>query len=545
MPGIRVPHEIRERHTYIIGRSRYGKTNLVKNLIIQTMEQGAFGLSFLDINGDAAEQLIGNVPHDRLPDVVYWDPSEAHAPAFNIFAVPYAPDKLTNDIVGFLKHLFGKSNWGQQMDYILRNSIFTLITDMCDQGVPHSFKDLERLLKDVRYRNTIVERNTRESVRAFWEVEFPKYGKNALTPIFNRISRFFMSGSLTERIFSEEENDVDLPAIMNNGKILIANLAHGTLGEDYSKFLGSVLMKGIVEAAFARAKQNPNDRRVHHLFVDEFQEFLDAPFATILSQTGKYKLAVTMSHQYLAQLNESRGLKNAIFANATSIVSFRIEEEDASKMTRLMQAKRISYRWYGQSQWRPINNLAPFLRSYFAKALKEDYQPSQKSLLPPVGQLKNFRPQPGSLFKSITPQPSRRQQELEWALDAVSDPNISPEALKDIVTHKYWGSDLETQYTRFSPISFKEENFPSVSDLLNLPRFTAFIQVDRADNVKKFRPRSAPDPDPQLVTAVHAVNKQRYQERLKRRKMQPVIVAPSPPLSTPVDNRDPDDEVYS
>jgi hypothetical protein len=541
MSALIIPHDIRERHTYIIGRSRYGKTNLVKNLIIQTMEQGAFGLSFLDVHGDAAEQLIGNAPPHRVHDVVYWDPSEPHSPAFNIFAVPYAPDKLTNDIVGFLKHLHS-SNWGQQMDYILRHSIYTLVTDMRDHGVPHSFKDVERFLKDVRYRNQIVNRSTRASERMFWAVEFPRFSKNALMPIFNRISRFFLSGSLTERIFSEEENDLDIPVIMNTGKFLIANLARGNLGKDYSAFLGSVLMQGIVEAAFARAKQYPDDRRVHHLFVDEFQEFLDSPFGDILSQTGKYKLALTMSHQHTGQLRTSPGLEEDIFANVTTVVAFRVKPKDAVKMTQVMQGKRTTYRWYGQSKYHPIEQLPPFLKEHFAKALQE-CEPKPAPLLTPVGKLRDFRPPSGSphrvVANRIGTNPTPYQAELEWAYKTVTDPEITAEALKDIVSHNYTNPWDEKREERFHPISFKEDNIPSVNDLLNLPRFKAFCQVDRADTVKKFRTRPAPEPNPELAQAVHAANKQRYEERLARRKLD----ATQQPLSPPDDDHDPDDDL--
>lgn len=509
---VSVSNENRERHTYIIGRSRYGKTNLVKNIIVQTVEQG-MGLSFLDVHGDAAEELLGCMPVKRARDVIYYDPSDPQCLALNILKVPYDPDKLTKDIVGFFKGIY-KDSWGDRLENILLHGIYTLVCDMRDNDTSRSFRDIPRMLNDENFRRHLVRTTKRDSERMFWEEDFARYPRNAIDPVLTRISKLFLSGSMSERIFSEPENDISLFDILNEEKILIVNLARGKLGKEYSSFLGSVFMQGIVEAAFARARMNPNQRRMHHLFVDEFQEFVQgSPFEDILSQTGKYKLAVTMSHQFLNQLPSS--LQAAIFGNVTTKVAFHISAADVNMMMREMKGKKRYVRLHGQSEHVPFEEMVEIVRKHLTEALAR-YQPQAK----PEGA--------NSLWWAANNYGhSFVRADLEWAVRALSSPTIHPKALKEVMSFDYgkrpdfkdfMGETVTRKGIRyFADAEFIEEPYPGPEDLLNLDRFFAFSQVGKASDVKRFKTLKAKDPDKRISDWIHKQNQKRYQERLARR----------------------------
>jgi hypothetical protein len=358
---------------------------------------------------------------------------------------------------------------------------------------------------------------------------------------------------MSERVFSQKENDVNLPKIMNEGKIFLANLAHGELGKDYSSFLGSVLMQGIVEAAFARVKQSPQDRRVHHLFVDEFQEFLDAPFADILSQTGKYRLALTMSHQYLGQLNRSPGLKDAIFANATTLIAFRIYVEDAATMCKTMTAKQDMFRFSKSGTLMSFEEMRESMRNLLQsayqsykkrpqlsvdKSIPYAMQPRQRAHLAFLGQ--TTIPQSDVFATNVC-------RGIERALELLDNPALTPTAFMEIISDGVFAKDKVLQELfddkRFShgadilpKIYYHERQFPTPQDFLTLPRFRAFSVVDSADNVTKFETFEAVHSDPAIANTIHDANKQRAEERAK------TTPPPSPATSDDISEDDSFDE---
>jgi len=251
---------------------------------------------------------------------------------------------------GFFAKVF-KDGWTQRQNYILTHAVYLLVTDYRDHGIKHGFNDVERLLKDQAFRAPIANRTKRDSERAFWLYEFPQLPKDACLPLFNKFSGLFLSGSLPARIFSARENDLDPVDILNNNRIFLVNLSRGKLGPEYSSFLGGVLASALVEAAFARANMNPELRTVHHLFGDEFQEICTmAPFTDVLAQAGKYKLALTVSHQQLHQLDKVPGLMEALFANAGTFKVFRISDSDARRFASAMGKTVTKFRMKGHSR---------------------------------------------------------------------------------------------------------------------------------------------------------------------------------------------------
>jgi hypothetical protein len=170
---------LRVRHLYLIGKTRTGKTTLIKNLALQDMEMGN-GVCFVDPQGDAAEELISSLPTHRLKDAIYFDPASEYAPRFNILRLPYPPHKLTADTISVFKMFF--ESWGQRPEHLLRYSLLTLLNDQ----EPHALKDLRLLLVNSTYRAEIVRNITDESLREFWEREFPTLSKDATSPLITQ-----------------------------------------------------------------------------------------------------------------------------------------------------------------------------------------------------------------------------------------------------------------------------------------------------------------------------------------------------------------------
>ena len=193
------PAHLRGRHCYLIGKTRTGKTTLIKNMLVQDMEQG-HGLCFIDPHGDAAEELLATVPPERIPDVIYFDPSRTFSPSFNFFRLPFPPYKLTEDVVAVFKMFFG-SAWGPRMEHLLRFSVLTLLTDT----KPHTLPDLRALCINPDFRADLIARIQDPAILEFWEHEFPTIEKGAFNPIVNKLSAFLLPGSPLLRVLGQIE----------------------------------------------------------------------------------------------------------------------------------------------------------------------------------------------------------------------------------------------------------------------------------------------------------------------------------------------------
>jgi len=328
--AVQLTADVRNRHTYIIGKTGSGKSSLLRNLIMQDMAAGR-GLIYLDPHGDTAQTLLGYVPRDRLDDVVYFCPTDTDCPAFNLLATDYAPDKLTRDMVSAIKMFFGDS-WGPRLNQLLTNALATLLLDRVNE--PHTLADLERLLLEEDYRDAIARRSPHPKLNAFWLQQFPTMAKDAVHPVLNKLSDLLMPMSPMERIFSAPENSLDLSAIMNGGKILLVNLSKGELGEAGAFLIGGLIVTAVAQAALARVRIPEAGRVDCFLYVDEFQNFIIESFQSILSEARKYHLNLTLAHQYLHQVPSN--LQAAIFGNVATVVCLPISADDAGTMQREM-----------------------------------------------------------------------------------------------------------------------------------------------------------------------------------------------------------------
>jgi len=336
-----IPDELRGKHLYLIGKTRTGKTTLIKNLIIQTIEQ-SHGLCVIDPHGDMSEEVITNIPKERIKDVIYFDPTKEWCPAFNPLALPYRPDKLTADIISVFQLLFG-SSWGNRMEHLLRYAVLTLI----DSKEPTTFLDLRRMLTNEAHRERILAAVDDEEILEFWRDDYVGMAKDSAAPIINKLSSFLLPHSPMHRLFSNPANGLDFPAILREQKILIVNLAKGNVGEEPAKLLGAMVTAGIQQAALSLADTDPKKRKPFFLFIDEFQNFCTKSMEDILSESAKYKLFLTLAHQTLGQIPAS--MQHAILGNVATIVSFQISSEDAPTMAREMKRTRVLVREKGAS----------------------------------------------------------------------------------------------------------------------------------------------------------------------------------------------------
>lgn len=315
-------------HTWILGRSGYGKTTLLKLLLRHHFESGG-GCAFIDPHGDAASELLGCVPESRLDDVIYFAPAAPACPSLNLLALPYRKDKLTDDIVSLFKLFFGGLDAAPRLLQLMRQGLLTLLADT----EPHSLADLQRLYVDPRYREAIVARCSNDRLRAFWEHQFPAMPKDAPQSLLNKLDPFLGAFSPLEKLLSSPRNDLDFPSIIGGKKIFLANLAKGELGEQTTALLGGLLMTAFSQAALARADQPEQRREPFHLVADEFQTYLVDSFATIFSEARKYGLRLTLANQTTDQVGN---LYNVLMGNVSALVVFQVAATDAARLKREM-----------------------------------------------------------------------------------------------------------------------------------------------------------------------------------------------------------------
>jgi hypothetical protein len=316
----------RRRHVYVIGKSGTGKSTLLENMIIADIVAGR-GVCFVDPHGESAEKILRFIPESRINDVVYFNPADINFPiAFN--PLERVNFEMRHLVASGLMSVFKKiwpDVWSARMEYILNNALLALLE------YPNStLLGIMKMLSDKEYRRNIVENLKDPVVKSFWVDEFAKYTQKleteAVAAIQNKVGQF-VSNPLIRNIVGQVHSSFDMRSMMDDGKILIANLSKGMVGEDNSNLLGAMLITKIQLAAMARSGIPNSQLRDFYLYVDEFQNFATESFATILSEARKYKLNLTLAHQYIEQILEN--VRSAIFGNVGTMIIFRIGAADA------------------------------------------------------------------------------------------------------------------------------------------------------------------------------------------------------------------------
>lgn len=348
----------RRRHVYIVGKTGMGKTTLLLNQINADIEAGR-GVALIDPHGDLADRVIAGVPRERTNDIIVFDPSDdEYVVSYNPLACadPDKRDLVADDVLSAFSKVYDLSQTPRLKD-TLRNALYALIEkDM-------TLLNLLVFFGDDRFRRDAIHGIDDDVARLFWEVEFPswnsRYRTEALSAVQNKVRPFLMNKRV-RAIVGQRRNPLNLRRVMDEGKVVIVNLSKGKLGEDNSALLGALLVSSIQQAAMSRADVPEHERRDFFLFVDEFQNFATDAFATILSEARKYRLNLTVAHQYLGQLTQRRGgkqdfgLRDAVFGNVGSLISFQVGSADAEVI-----AEQLS-KYPGQLAARDVANLPRF-----------------------------------------------------------------------------------------------------------------------------------------------------------------------------------------
>ncbi len=325
----------RRRHMYVIGKTGMGKSTILENMIFSDIQSGK-GVAVIDPHGDLIEACLKFVPKERTNDVILVDPADRDFPvAFNMLACrdPEQQPLVASGLMSVFKKLWPEAFSGR-MEYILRNALLALI-----EAENQSMLGIMRIFSDAAFRRKILANVKNHMVKTFWEDEFTawseKYQTEALAAIQNKIGQL-LSTPLLRNIIGQVVSKLDLRFAMDTGKIVLVNLSKGKLGEDNSAFLGSMLVTKFQLDAMSRADTPEKDRRDFYLYVDEFQNFATESFATILSEARKYRLNLTMAHQYVNQLliqNSITTLRDAVFGNVGSMVVFQVGSDDAEPLS--------------------------------------------------------------------------------------------------------------------------------------------------------------------------------------------------------------------
>ena len=316
----------RRRHMYLIGKTGMGKTAAMKNMAIQDIKQGN-GVGFIDPHGEAAEEILDFVPSTRINDVVYFNPADLEFPiAFNIMEKVDLEHRhlVASGLMGVFKKIW-PDVWSARMEYILNNCILALL-----EYPDSTLLGVNRMLADPNYRKKVVDKITDPVIKSFWVQEFARYNQRyeieATAAIQNKVGQF-ISAPLIRNIIGQVKSTIDMRKVMDEKKILIVDLSKGRIGEDNSRLLGALLITKLQLAAMSRVDVPEEKREDFYLYVDEFQNFATESFTNILSEARKYRLALILGHQYITQMEET--VRDAVFGNMGTIVSFRVGAEDA------------------------------------------------------------------------------------------------------------------------------------------------------------------------------------------------------------------------
>jgi hypothetical protein len=323
-------------HMYVIGKTGTGKSTLLHTLIQQDIQAGN-GLALLDPHGDLVEKIMAGVPDHRKDDVVYFnvpDPSQPYGYNPLKRVVPDKRPLAASGILEVFKTMWSDS-WGVRMEHILRNALLALL----DQPEA-TLTDILRLLTDDRFRRQAATHVSNPRVRDFWLKEYEHYSfrlrAEAIGPIQNKVGAFLADPKLY-RIFTQPRQMIYIRRVMDEGKVLLINLAKGKIGEDSSALLGGLLVTTIGLAAFSRADVPEPDRRDFYLYIDEFQNFTTLSLANMASELRKYRVGMILANQYLHQLQQD--IRYAVLGNVGTLISFRLGAKDAPFMAKEFHPK--------------------------------------------------------------------------------------------------------------------------------------------------------------------------------------------------------------
>lgn len=323
--GMRQPDRL--LHVFAVGQTGTGKSSLLASLVRQDIEQGR-GFCLIDPHGDLAASVVA-ISGDRAN---YWNVAD---PACQYGYNPLAKVSgawrplVASGLISTLKQQWPDA-WGARMEHLLRFAVLALLEQ--DDA---SIADVMPLFLDKEFREGVIATITDEQVRQFWTVEYQKLryqsSNDGVSSIANKVGAF-LAHPVVRKAVCEPDQPLRFRQVMDEGVMLIVNLAKGRLGADISNLLGGLIISGIASAAYSRQNLPANQRRPFHLYVDEFHSFTTSAFADMLPELRKYGVAIALVTQSLSRLDDD--IRESILGNVGTLISFRVGATDAALLSR-------------------------------------------------------------------------------------------------------------------------------------------------------------------------------------------------------------------
>ncbi|MEK7554673.1 MAG: DUF87 domain-containing protein [Patescibacteria group bacterium] len=325
--------EDRRRHVYVIGQTGTGKSTLLTNMAIDDIRKGK-GIAVIDPHGDLVETIVEMIPRERVEDLIVFDPGARERP-IGMNMLEFDPEKpeektfIVNELFSILDKLYDmKTVGGPMFEQYTKNAVLLLMEDMVNE--PATLMEIPRVFTDPEFRNRKLARITNPVVIDFWQKEATKAtGEHSLgnmAPYITSKFNNFIANDYVRPIIGQPHSAFNFREVMDSGKILLVNLSKGKIGDINANLLGMVIVGKILMAALSRVDTTIESRHDFNLYIDEFQNFTTDSIATILSEARKYRLNLTVAHQFTAQLTEK--VRDAVFGNVGSIIAFRVGVDD-------------------------------------------------------------------------------------------------------------------------------------------------------------------------------------------------------------------------
>ncbi len=331
---VRLSPEDRLRHLYVIGQTGTGKTGLLKSLIIEDIKNGE-GCCFIDPHGNDILDIIAAIPPERYEDLIYFDPADLTRP-FGLNFLEYdlaRPEQKTfivNELLAIFRRLYGDvpESMGPAFEQYFRNATLLVMEDPTSGS---TMLDIARVLANKEFRDQKLAKSMNPIINQFWQEIATKAGGEAslenIVPYITNKFDDFTANDFIRPIIGQQESSFKFREVIDNKKILLVNLSKGRLGERNSNLLGLIVVGKLFMAALGRADSPRTVFPAFYLYIDEFQNITTDSIPGILSEARKYKLALSVAHQFLAQVDEK--IRDAVFGNVGNMAVFRVGEEDA------------------------------------------------------------------------------------------------------------------------------------------------------------------------------------------------------------------------
>ncbi len=330
---VKISDEDRRRHLYTIGQTGTGKTAMMKSMAAQDITNGK-GLCIIDPNGDMVDDMLALIPEERINDVIVFDPGNLKRPV-GLNMLEYDLDKpeqktfIVNEMQSIFNRLFDPTSMGPMFEQLMRNALLLLMDDA--KREPPTLIEVPRVFSDKEYRHRKLAQSTNAVVVDFWRKEAEKAGGEAslanMTPYITSKFNNFIANDYMRPIIGQTKSAFDFRDVMDNGKILMVKLSKGRIGDINANLLGMIITGKLLMAALGRENIPQEERKDFYFYIDEFQNFTTESIAVSLSEARKYRLNLTIAHQFIAQLTDE--IRESVFGNVGSMMSFRVGAKDA------------------------------------------------------------------------------------------------------------------------------------------------------------------------------------------------------------------------